>query len=48
MINPHQDTQPPRDSVADLGATLTALASSPDHQDCLETFANALAHSGPR
>jgi hypothetical protein len=39
MIKPHRDTQPPTDSVADLGATLTALANTPGHRDCLELFA---------
>jgi hypothetical protein len=39
MTNPHQDTPPTSHSVADLGATLTALANTPDHRDCLEVFA---------
>ena len=39
MINPQGNTNPPTDNVAGLGATLTALANTPDHRDCLEVFA---------
>lgn len=42
MIDPHQNTQQPTDNVADLGATLAALAHTPDHRDCLEVFADLL------
>ncbi|HEY8652587.1 MAG TPA: hypothetical protein VIL87_05755 [Dermatophilaceae bacterium] len=41
MTEAHQNSEPPIDHVADLGATFTALASSSDDLDCLEVFANA-------
>jgi|BarGraNGADG00212_1021973.scaffolds.fasta_scaffold115673_2 hypothetical protein len=41
MTEAHQNSESPIDHVADLGATLTALASSSDDLDCLEVFANA-------
>jgi hypothetical protein len=39
MTKSHQDTSQPTDNVADLGATLSALAITPDHRGCLEVFA---------
>jgi hypothetical protein len=42
MADPHQDPAQPTDHVANLGATLTALAKSPEDQDCLEVFAELL------
>ena len=42
MINPREDPPPTTDHVATLGATLSALANTSDHRDCLEVFAELL------
>ena len=42
MIRPDQDTQPPTDNLANLGARLAALANSSDDWACLEVFARLL------
>ena len=42
MSHRHKDPEPPTGHVARLGATLTALATSPDDRDCLEVFAELL------
>ena len=42
MTGPDQETPSPPDQVARLGATLAALANTPDDRDCLEVFADLL------
>jgi hypothetical protein len=42
VTDPYEDFAPPTDHVANLGATLTALARSAEDRDCLEVFAELL------